>query len=127
MINGSCLCGAVTLEIDAECGPIGACHCTQCRKSSGHYSASFDADPSQVTFSGEIARYTRPGGATWMFCPVCGSKIGFINPRGELSIEAGIIDGATNGQLSNHIFTAFKGDYYTIADGTPQFAERESA
>lgn len=124
MLHGSCLCHAVTVTIDADAGPITACHCTQCRKSSGFYTASFDADPGTVTFTGPIARYTRPAGATWMFCPTCGTKIGFLNPAGELSIEAGLIDGPTHSHLAEHTFVAFKGDYYTLDDGIPQFAER---
>ena len=34
-IRGSCLCGAVTFEIDRACGPVEYCHCNRCRKMSG--------------------------------------------------------------------------------------------
>jgi hypothetical protein len=33
---------------------------------------------------------------------------------------SGTIDGATGIETSKHIFTAFKGDYYNIADNVPQ-------
>lgn len=36
MQRGSCLCGAVRFEIDGELTPPDACHCSMCRKASGH-------------------------------------------------------------------------------------------
>ena len=35
MIRGSCLCGGVQFEIEGKVSPIGQCHCSLCRKSSG--------------------------------------------------------------------------------------------
>jgi hypothetical protein len=40
--RGSCICGAVTFEVDGELKPPDACHCTQCRKLSGHCLGAFD-------------------------------------------------------------------------------------
>ncbi|MGZ9006346.1 MAG: GFA family protein, partial [Burkholderiales bacterium] len=37
MNKGSCLCGAVTFEVAAILEPPDACHCSQCRKQSGHF------------------------------------------------------------------------------------------
>ena len=35
MLKGSCLCGGVRYEIDAELQSVSYCHCSQCRKASG--------------------------------------------------------------------------------------------
>ena len=35
MLKGSCLCGGIRYEIDAELGPVTNCHCSQCRKAAG--------------------------------------------------------------------------------------------
>ena len=35
MLEGSCLCGAFRFEVRGEPGPIGMCHCRNCRKASG--------------------------------------------------------------------------------------------
>jgi hypothetical protein len=40
MPKGSCLCGAVSFEVTGTLAPPDACHCSQCRKQSGHYLAS---------------------------------------------------------------------------------------
>ena len=35
MLTGSCLCGSVAYEVDADPGPIVHCHCRTCRKTHG--------------------------------------------------------------------------------------------
>jgi hypothetical protein len=42
MHKGSCLCGAVTLEVEGRLDPAEACHCTKCRKWSGHVGVSVE-------------------------------------------------------------------------------------
>jgi hypothetical protein len=35
MIRGSCLCGAIQIEITGKTTELGKCHCSLCRKVSG--------------------------------------------------------------------------------------------
>jgi hypothetical protein len=53
MHNGSCLCGAVTFEVAGDLPGPDACHCSTCRKHSGHYFASTDVPKSEVSIHGE--------------------------------------------------------------------------
>jgi hypothetical protein len=121
-LTGSCLCGQCCFSLPGPAGAITACHCDQCRKLSGHYSASFDADESAVNWQARatLAEYTTPGGGRRGFCTTCGSSLYFRAKDGAFSIEAGAIDGPTGGTLADHIFTAEKGDYYDLADDLPQ-------
>ena len=100
--RGSCLCGAVTFEFDGDLRAPDACHCSQCRKQSGHYFAS--------------SEHVRRG-----FCSNCGSTL-FWDPiqRDSIAIAMGAFDTPTQTHLKMHIFVADKGDYYEIADGLPQ-------
>ncbi len=43
MLIGSCLCGVIKYEIEAELGPATHCHCILCRKAPG---ASFATNAS---------------------------------------------------------------------------------
>jgi hypothetical protein len=52
MATGSCLCGAVTIEIAGPLGPVDACHCRMCRRQSGHYWVSTDVKKAAVTIGG---------------------------------------------------------------------------
>lgn len=123
-LSGTCLCGACRFTLLGPAGRITACHCGQCRKLSGHHSASFDADEAALRWLARdrLAEFATPGGGRRGFCAGCGASLWFRARSGEFSIEAGAIEGATGGRLAGHIFTADKGDYYAIDDGLPQEA-----
>ena len=53
MHTGSCICGAVRFRVEGELPGPDACHCTICRKSSGHYYAGTDVPRERVTIEGE--------------------------------------------------------------------------
>ena len=123
--KGSCLCGAVTFEVACDLpGPDG-CHCTACRKHSGHFFVSADVPRSALTVRGEdmITWFQSSPKARRGFCLVCGSSL-FWDPVGRdwTGVAMGAFDGPTGTRLHLHIFTSEKGDYYEIADGVPQFA-----
>jgi hypothetical protein len=121
-LQAGCLCGAVRFTLPGPAGAITACHCSQCRRLSGHYSASFDVEERDVRHAptGSLGEYETPGGGRRGFCRDCGSSLWFRAADGAFSVEAGAVDGPTGGRLADHIFTADKGDYYTLDDGLPQ-------
>jgi hypothetical protein len=123
MHKGSCLCGAVTFEVEGELPPPDACHCTACRKHSGHYFASTDVPRSALTVTGEdkVSWFQSSEKVRRGFCSVCGSTL-FWDPvfRDWIAIAMGAFDNPTATHLKMHIFTAEKGDYYDIADGLPR-------
>jgi hypothetical protein len=122
ILTGSCLCGANHFTLPGPMGEVGACHCTQCRKLSGHFSASFDAPEATLSWTAKsVCEYRTNGGGQRGFCPTCGSSLYFRSSDGSFQPEAGAFDNPTGGHLTSHIFTAEKGDYYTLTDGLPQF------
>ena len=121
--SGSCLCGAVSFDVHGELTPPDACHCSMCRKTSGHYWASTDILREDVTISGEdrISWYRSSGKVRRGFCATCGSSLFWdVDGRARLAIAMGAFDQPTGTHLDKHIFVASKGDYYDIADGLPQ-------
>ena len=122
-LPASCLCGSVVFSLPCPTGGVVACHCTQCRKLSGHYTASFDVAEVGVTFASKstLSEFATPGGGQRGFCTRCGSSLYFRAADGGFSVEAGAVDGPTGSTLVSHIFVADKGDYYRIDDGLPQF------
>lgn len=121
MIQGSCLCGDVTYRVTGPMRPVVACHCTQCRKTSGHYVAATSAPREAVEIAGEVTWYRSSETAQRGFCGRCGSSLFWDGPGTHLSIHAGTLDGETGLQLVGHIFCASKGDYYPISDPLPQY------
>jgi hypothetical protein len=121
--EGACLCGAVTVAFDGGSGEVTACHCTQCRKVSGHVPLSIDDPDRRARIKGKVATFTSPGGAVRSFCPICGTKVAFDGPAGLLSIEMGLFDRLAGRGPDVQIFTAFKGDYYDLSEDVPAYPE----
>ena len=123
MPKGACLCGAVSFEVQGDLPPPDACHCTQCRKHSGHVFASTDVPRSAVTIHGadKVTWFRSSEKVRRGFCSVCGSSL-FWDPihRDFIGIAMGAFDQPTGTHLAVHIFVADKGDYYDIADDVPQ-------
>lgn len=120
-LQGACLCGANRFSLPGPMGAVTACHCTQCRKLSGHYSASFDVEETDVIWQArQLSEYVTPGGGQRGFCTGCGASLYFRAQDGRFSLECGAIANPTGGHLAEHIFVADKGDYYTIDNGLPQ-------
>lgn len=123
MHHGSCLCRAITFTVAGDLAPPTACHCTKCRKQTGHYEAGTDVPKSALTVSGEdnLRWYQSSEHVRRGFCAVCGSSL-FFDPihLDWIGIFMGAFDGPTRTRLALHIFVADKGDYYDIADGVPQ-------
>lgn len=121
--TGHCLCGAVSYVVSAPLGNVGACHCSQCRRQTGHYWASGDVPVAAVTIDGadEITWYRSSADVRRGFCRICGSFLfWWRDGSASLEIGAGTLDQPTGLKLEYHIFVGDKGDYYLIGDGLPQ-------
>ena len=126
MIHGSCLCGAVRLEVQEplERAPE-ACHCTQCRKQTGSYLIAVNVRRSALKVLGEdaVAWYRSSAKVERGFCRVCGSTL-FWKPNIEgyewTGVAMGCIDTPLSLAVAKHTFVADKGGYYEINDGAPQ-------
>lgn len=117
MITGSCLCGAVRFTVTGPLRPVIACHCVQCRKSSGHHVAATSAHRDQIAIEGAVTWFRSSDTARRGFCGTCGSNLFWDGAGENLSIHAGSLDDATGLTIAGHIFCAFKGDYYDIPEG----------
>lgn len=122
--NGSCLCGAVRFTTSAPLRGVVYCHCSQCRKQSGHYYAATNVDDKDLQVSGgeNITWYAASPFAKRGFCSICGSALFWKhNEEDEISVMAGAFEQPSGLKAEAHIFVTDKGDYYEITDGLPQF------
>lgn len=123
MIKGQCLCGNVRVEIRGPVSPANACHCTACRRVSGHFEASLDVARDQVQVTGQehVTWYASSAKVRRGFCGTCGANM-FWDPihHNWTAVALGCLEAPTGITLAKHIFVGEKGDYYEIADGLPQ-------
>lgn len=118
--TGHCLCGKIRFQGIYDAGnDLKACHCSQCRRWSGHYWAAIL--PKSMTIEGTPKWYRASDFARRGFCADCGSSLFWQRDGSDIiDVAAGALDSPTGLRLQGHIFTADKGDYYQITDGLPQ-------
>jgi hypothetical protein len=81
IMKGSCLCGAIRYEIDAE--PLGTslCHCEDCQRASGAPVVAWTFFPSgKITYLGEEPHFFEFANRQRSFCPHCGTPISLADP-----------------------------------------------
>lgn len=121
--KGSCLCGGVRYEVRGSLRDVIGCHCTQCRKQTGHFMAATAAklEHFRVIKVDGLKWYASSATAERGFCGICGSTL-FWQGKGRdyVAIAAGSLDGASGLRIAGHIFCADKGDYYAISEGDYQ-------
>ena len=122
--TGSCLCGAVRFFTRGPLRGVVYCHCSQCRRQTGHYYAATNVADADIAIEGadNVSWYAASAFARRGFCRTCGSAL-FWKPidNDYVSVMAGAFDRPSGLKGESHIFVADKGDYYEIGDGLPQF------
>lgn len=126
--EGGCLCGGVRYQTRGALRDVIACHCSQCRRTSGHFVAATQvpSEDLQLTESATLRWYRSSESAERGFCARCGGNLFWreTSPGSQYtSIMAGTLDTPTGLRIIQHIYTADKSDYYEIDDGAPQSAQ----
>ncbi|HHC29400.1 MAG TPA: GFA family protein [Rhodobacterales bacterium] len=121
MLRGSCLCGDITFRVTGAPFDPAACHCSMCRKTSGHVWAAAIVADEGLEITGPLRWYQSSPQARRGFCARCGSSLFWQQVgSGFTDFALGAVDGPTGLHLGRHIYTESKGDYYDIPDSEPQ-------
>ena len=125
MMNGSCICGRFTFEVDGPFGFMGNCHCTYCRKLHGATFATY-VSATAAGFrwrrgEGEQAFYESSPGVKRPFCPDCGSKVPGPPQGDSVGIEAGLLDGDPGIRPQMELYLRHKAPWYTPRADVPAF------
>ncbi len=129
--QGSCLCGAVGYEVQAESIRATHCHCSMCRKAHGAAYATWGDVPAanfrwtqgedlliENKSSQELSRF---------FCSRCGAQLAGVNKTTPevFNFTIGTLEDGAPVELANHIFVGFKAPWHKITDSLPQLQEYE--
>ena len=126
--TGGCLCGGVCYRVTGPLRSVVYCHCSQCRRTSGHFVAatSVAKDALTVVSDESLEWFASSKFASRGFCKCCGSSL-FWLPRNKdyVSIMAGTLDDSTGLMAVEHIYVNDKGDYYDLTDDLPKASARD--
>ena len=116
-VSGGCLCGQVRFTVQGPLREVLLCHCSQCRKMSGHFWAASSAPR-------ECVNIYKDTGLQWFqsskeakrgFCSLCGSSLFWSHTaKTTLSFAAGALDSPTGLKTGAHIFFDDASDYYLV-------------
>jgi hypothetical protein len=125
MARGQCICGAVRFEVRGPLRNVVLCHCTECRRWTGHAWPATSAPFDELDFSEER-------GLRWIdspdseydarrgFCSECGSSLFWQVPGSRIvSIAAGCLDAPTGIRTVKQIWVDSAGDYYELDERIP--------
>ena len=115
--HGRCLCGAVTFKIKGKLRQVLVCHCSQCRRSSGHQWAATAAPVEAIEIDCEetLSWYRSSSRAKRGFCRRCGSSLFWqLDGSTSMSIAAGSLDVPTGLSTQQHIYFNDASDYYRV-------------
>jgi hypothetical protein len=128
---GSCLCGAVKLEIAGGIASIIHCHCSRCRKSSGTAFATngFIATHGLRILAGEqgIRYYEIAPGRRRHFCATCASPLYSSNAddAGRLRLRLGILDSDISERPLSHNFVSSRASWEELDAELPCYDGHE--
>ncbi|WP_076715874.1 GFA family protein [Motiliproteus sp. MSK22-1] len=111
-VTGSCLCGAVSFEVNGEFESLYLCHCKRCQKDTGsaHGSNLFSSSAKLIWKTGEdrIKSYQLPSTKhVKSFCSNCGSALPSLQMNNQLVVvPAGSLDQDISIKPTAHIFTS---------------------
>jgi hypothetical protein len=121
---GGCLCGAVRYRLTARPFAINACHCTDCKKSSGGAFGLFlhATDAILVHESGDLSRYRKTAESGREIdiarCAACGTRLWHqpVSAPEFRFIAAGTLDDSRWAVPTSHIWAKTRAPDVVFAD-----------
>ena len=127
MITGSCLCGAVRIQVDGKLGPAVYCHCSQCRRAGGSaFATNANVRARYLRLDGRevIREYESSPGKFRAFCSRCGSPIysRLASDPETYRLRLGTLDGDPGRRPVAHGFVGSKAPWFELPDdGLPRY------
>ncbi len=125
-MQGSCLCGAVTIETPDNTA-MNACHCGMCRRwGSGPYFCIHGGADVQISGAHNISAFRSSEWAERAFCKVCGTHLFYrYLPTNDHELSVGLFQNGREFQFMAQIFIDRKPASYAFANETSNLTEAE--
>ena len=119
-IAGSCLCGAVRIELTDARPQVEICHCSMCRQWGGGPFMGVSSAGFSLSGQDHVISYRSSEWAERAFCRTCGSNLYYrFIPSDHYSFCSGLFDFGETVSISKQIFVDEKPAFYDFAQQTP--------
>ncbi|MGO3913910.1 GFA family protein [Enterococcus viikkiensis] len=129
MTTAKCLCGKVSIEVEAFHSEVGACHCSMCRRwGSGPLLTVAAGSGENVTINGEdfVSRYRSSEWAERGFCSSCGSNLFYhLIANDSYNIPIDLFEDQGEATLEVEVYYDQKPAYYEFANETKKLTEAD--
>jgi hypothetical protein len=132
-LHGTCLCGGIRFEVDAEPETLRFCHCTSCKHlSGGGGTVNFGVPPSAIRIvAGEelIQSFTPEGGSAKTFCRACGANLfgGGWPDSQRCSVRVTTIEEPIDAEIGVHLYVRSLAPWESLPDdGADRFETTSS-
>lgn len=125
-LEGMCLCESITYEITGDARPVVNCHCSRCRRHTGHFMAATATEVDGIEISGDALRwYDATDDVQYGFCGNCGSTLFWRTQRRPdlISIAAGTLTPPTGLKTVAAIYADYSSDYHAFDESIPTHGE----
>lgn len=129
-LSGKCLCESINYVIAGDARDIVNCHCSRCRRHTGHFMAATRARVDEVEISGDTLRWYAPTDQVeYGFCGRCGSTLFWRAKRrpDQISIAAGTLTPPTGLRTVASIYIDHASDYHNLDETVPLYGEGPEA
>lgn len=120
--TGRCACGGVVYRSEGPWRDIIACHCVECRRTSGHVWAATAVPAECLTLDRDerLVWYRSSDVAQRAFCSGCGASLFYRHDtKSYIAVAAGTLDDDSGLTCVEEVFVEEKGSYYSLTDGIP--------
>lgn len=125
-LSGKCLCESITYEITGPARAVIDCHCSRCRRHTGHFMAATSAKADDIEIKEQTLRwYDATETVQYGFCDTCGSTLFWRTARRPdlISVAAGTLTPPTGLKTAAAIYTDYGSDYHRYDDSIPSYGE----
>lgn len=125
-MRGSCLCGALSFEVEGPFPLLYQCHCSLCRKQGGSVSNTgliVAADKFRwLAGENQIGKWQRTTGFRSHFCTRCGAPVpNPLRDTGYVWVPSGLLDGDGPLEIGVQLYVESKAPWARLPEGVRQF------
>ncbi len=130
-MNGQCLCGETTFEVELKNHDVHACHCSMCRRQTSGVIMTIDVVKDSLKFIQQkhLSVFNSSDWGERGFCNVCGTTIFWrTKDQSYCNINAfSLNEPVEDLNLDMEIFIDSKPDFYTFQNDTKKLTEAQVA